>query len=330
MPKLRYSIPVCLLAVSSCLGQDSPKTVAIGGQVLQSKLIHHVPPEYPPLAKGARIQGGVRLDATIGTGGSVESLSVISGHPILATAALEAVRQWKYRQTFLNGEPVRVKSEVTVNFVLDGGSAPLSQSPSEPRLRLIGRIVPPYPPLAKQARIQGRVKIEINVSAGGLVDQVRLISGHELLMEAAMDAVRKWKFEPQVLNGAPAQAFGMVELEFALGPEGSDRDSVRILSPPGLSEAPPVVTTRQGARVVHRVLPQYPPLAKGAGVAGVVLLEVTVAKSGLVESVRVLAGHPLLVEAAVAAVRQWQYQPILVNGEPLGVVTIEEVDFSLR
>jgi periplasmic protein TonB len=90
-------------------------------RMMEGNLIHRVEPSYPTLAKQARIQGSVLLRATIGKDGSIENLHLLSGHPMLAQAAVEAVRQWRYRPYFLNGEPVEVETQVTVNFVLSGG-----------------------------------------------------------------------------------------------------------------------------------------------------------------------------------------------------------------
>ncbi len=89
-----------------------------GGDVQQAKLIQRVNPVYPPLAIRARVQGSVVLRAIIDEEGRVEALRLISGHPLLNQTALEAVRQWRYSPTLLNGEPVRVVTTVTVNFQL--------------------------------------------------------------------------------------------------------------------------------------------------------------------------------------------------------------------
>ncbi|HYL96760.1 MAG TPA: TonB family protein [Terriglobales bacterium] len=89
--------------------------------VAQGFLVHQVKPVYPPLARQARIQGTVLLQAIIGKDGSIENLRLVSGHPMLAPAAIEAVRQWRYRPYTLNHAPVDVQTEITVNFVLGGG-----------------------------------------------------------------------------------------------------------------------------------------------------------------------------------------------------------------
>jgi protein TonB len=89
-----------------------------GGKIQAANLIHQVTPIYPPLARQARVQGVVVMEALISKDGSIESLRVVSGHPLLSQAALDAVKQWKYRPTLLNGEPVEVITTVTVTFNL--------------------------------------------------------------------------------------------------------------------------------------------------------------------------------------------------------------------
>ncbi len=99
----------------------TPQRVRVSQGVSQGLLVHKVNPTYPPLAKQARIQGQVVLHAVISKDGSIENLTLVSGHPMLAPAAIEAVKQWKYKPYLLNGEPVEVDTEVLVNFTLAGG-----------------------------------------------------------------------------------------------------------------------------------------------------------------------------------------------------------------
>jgi periplasmic protein TonB len=89
--------------------------------MMQGHLVHRVEPIYPSVARQAGIQGAVVLRAIISKEGTIEDLRVLSGHPLLAPAALDAVRQWRYRPYLLNGEPVEVETQVTVNFVLSRG-----------------------------------------------------------------------------------------------------------------------------------------------------------------------------------------------------------------
>jgi len=88
--------------------------------MMEGNLIHRVQPTYPPLARQARIQGTVVLQAVISREGKIENLQLISGHPMLVSAAMEAVRQWRYRPYYLNEQAVEVETTVTVNFVLGG------------------------------------------------------------------------------------------------------------------------------------------------------------------------------------------------------------------
>lgn len=96
----------------------TPKRVHIGGQVQAAKIEKEIEPKYPVIAKSARVQGTVRLKAIIGRDGRVENLSLISGHPLLAPAAINAVKQWVYKPTYLNGNPVEVDTEIDVTFTL--------------------------------------------------------------------------------------------------------------------------------------------------------------------------------------------------------------------
>lgn len=95
--------------------------VRVSQGVTQGMVLHRVQPQYPPLARTARVQGSVILAAVIGKDGTIQNLHVLSGHPLLTQAALDAVKQWRYRPYILNGEPVEVDTQVTVNFTLSGG-----------------------------------------------------------------------------------------------------------------------------------------------------------------------------------------------------------------
>jgi protein TonB len=119
-----------------------------------------------------------------------------------------------------------------------------------------------------------------------------------------------------------------------IGPSliAADARPVPLPPPPRPVKRPPerVSTGVQESKLVHRVDPVYPELARRARVSGVVILEVTVDEEGNVADIRVLRGHPLLDEEAVRAVRQWKYSPTLLNGEPVPVIATVTVIFSLR
>jgi periplasmic protein TonB len=98
----------------------TPQRVRVSSGVQSGLLVRRVNPTYPPLARQARIQGRVILQAQISKDGNIENLQLVSGHPMLAPAAIEAVKQWKYKPYLLNGEPVEVETQVEVNFTLSG------------------------------------------------------------------------------------------------------------------------------------------------------------------------------------------------------------------
>ena len=86
----------------------------------EGNVIYRVQPMYPPLARQARIQGTVILRAIVSKSGTIENLTVVTGHPMLVKSALDAVRQWRYRPYLLNDEPIEIDTEITVNFLLSG------------------------------------------------------------------------------------------------------------------------------------------------------------------------------------------------------------------
>ncbi len=115
-------------------GARTPGRLTIGGSVQQAKLIRQVRPVYPPLAKQARVSGVVGLDAIIAKDGTILELTAVPGaNPLLVAAAIEAVKQWVYAPTLVNGQPVEVKTRIDVNFTLNPGYPPerLDTAPAE-------------------------------------------------------------------------------------------------------------------------------------------------------------------------------------------------------
>jgi len=94
------------------------KPTVVGGKVQEANLLKKVIPVYPPLARQARVSGTVELIGVIAKDGSIQQLQVVGGHPLLVKAALDAVRQWIYRPTLLNGQSVEVIAPISVIFTL--------------------------------------------------------------------------------------------------------------------------------------------------------------------------------------------------------------------
>jgi len=108
-------------AASSTTSASLPSTpgvqrIRVSGNVQVSKLINAPAPEYPPLARSARISGVVRFNAVIGIDGRIQNLQLVTGHPLLVPPAQAAVSQYVYQPTLLNGQPVEVLTQVDVNF----------------------------------------------------------------------------------------------------------------------------------------------------------------------------------------------------------------------
>jgi len=202
------------------------KRIRVPGDVANSSLIYGAKPEYPPPAKQAGISGIVRLHVIISTNGVVLQSEVVSGHPLLVQSAIDSVRNRRYRPTFLNGEPVEVDTTVDVYFTLP--KPPTDTPPPVKRIKMSPPIVktnliehphPSYPEEAKRKKIQGRVRLGVVVAQDGSVEQVRVVSGNPLLTQAAMEAVRAWKYKPILLNGQAVEVETTVDVIFKIEDE---------------------------------------------------------------------------------------------------------------
>jgi len=107
-----------LVLAGSASAQQEEKRMKVSSELQQAKLVSSAMPLYPVLAKRGRVEGTVRLTATIDKDGKVDKVETVSGHPILEQAAVEAVKKWRYRPTVLNGEPVEVVTTIDVIFKL--------------------------------------------------------------------------------------------------------------------------------------------------------------------------------------------------------------------
>jgi TonB family protein len=113
---MKTPVLVLVLLAASVLAQERREPIRVGSNVQESKLIHKVDIVYPDAARTARVSGIVILQITVGAEGNVLEAQVLRGHPLLNQAALDAVRQWRYSPTMLNGEPVPVISTVSLRF----------------------------------------------------------------------------------------------------------------------------------------------------------------------------------------------------------------------
>lgn len=246
---LASSLFLLLCLATLATPQDSPQsTDRIPVDAMQNQLIRTVSPLYPPLARQARIQGTVVLKIVIDKSGGVQNVQKVSGHPMLAPAAAEAVTQWRYKPYLLNGDPIEVETNVAVKFALSdkpaaGGMAgdapgglhgsirgtettgpPSATEPKTPkRVRVsqsvmqvfLIRRVDPVPPAEPGVRIQGSVVLKAVIDRSGNVEQLQLLSGHPLLVLPALETARRWKYQPFLSNGGPVEVETTVRVDFA-------------------------------------------------------------------------------------------------------------------
>ncbi len=180
----------------------------VGGNIKTPTKVRDVRPVYPPDAQAAHVSGVVIVEARIGADGGVENARILRSIPLLDQAALDAVMQWRFVPTLLNGNPVPVIMTVTVNFALSrppavqarpGMPATVDVQEIKPKVRgpeLIKEVKPSYTPEAMRAGIQGNVEMEVTIGIDGKVADARVTRSLPMLDEKALEAVRQWEFVP--------------------------------------------------------------------------------------------------------------------------------------
>ncbi len=187
-------------------------------ELRKPKLVKSVNPEYPKEALKAHIQGKVVIEATTNAQGQVVDAVVIEGPQELRAAALDAVKQWQYVPYMLDGKPMPVKFTVMLNFNLDRKEEeqkPISLSSAQ-KPKLIKSVNPQYPPEALKTHLEGVVVLEAVIDTKGLVKDVNVIEGHDLLNAAAVEALKQWQYEPYLVEGVAKPAKFTVVIKFKL------------------------------------------------------------------------------------------------------------------
>jgi TonB family protein len=268
--------------------------------------VKEVEPVYPPAAKQAGVQGNVRLRATINKDGSVMDVQVLSGPPQLVNAAIDAVQQWRYSP----GKEVRA-TIVSISFLLprkDTRPALKDFPPSAtPPLKPLSAVRPDYPPAAKAAGIQGEVMLRVNVEKDGSVSDVETLNGDSQLAQAALEAVRQWRYAPMEKAGVTD-----VTLSFTL-PKGDNANN---------AITPPIA--------IYKPRAGYSKEAKDAKLQGIVVLDVMVAADGTVSDVKVTKGFDKgMDDSAARTIKTWKFLPAMKAGKPVPYKTDIEVSFKI-
>ncbi len=204
--------------------------------------------------------------------------------------------------------------------------------------RLISTMPPVYPAGLKEQRVEGVVVLDGLIAVDGTPKSLTVVTSaiDPEFARAAVEAVKQWKYAPGTVEGRAAEMRTKMTVNFKLQPLQASA-GVQAPPPPPAEvtggEAPKRVRIGgnvQQSRLISQTRPVYPPEAKQARIQGVVILEVIIDKTGAVEQVNVVKGEPELTQAAVDAVSQWRYEPVLLNGEAVEVVTTVTVNFAIQ
>ncbi len=227
-------VSAVLLAGSLSIAAQTQKVdrLRVGGNLQAAKIIKQVPPVYPEIAKKAGVSGTLTFRAVIGKDGTVQQIVYVSGSPLLMRSAMLAVRQWTYQPTLFQGEPIEVDTTITVVYQLGGpgegtvldGVEQQQEMPQRVRVggqvmeaKMIKKVQPKYPKVAKKGGIAGTVVLHVVVAQDGSMEEVQYVSGPEELSQAAIDAVKQWKYQPTLWNGKPAEVDTTISIVFTLG-----------------------------------------------------------------------------------------------------------------
>ena len=282
---------------------DSPGvSVDIGG----GALLHRAPVVYPEGARVPGVEGTVVLEAVVDARGNVTDAQVLSGPEELRNAALQSVLRWHFAP-----DPGARTHQVSITFQPGYAQGPRQQTDAASKTQV--------PAILKTVTLQ-------HISVLGLSDQARadLISRLPVREGDSIDSARL----AEVKNIVKEFDSHLAVIYGATGGEAALTIAVEDLVP----ESSPVL--RVGGNVQHTKLisqpkPNYPIEAKQARIQGVVKLYALIGKEGTIQTLNVISGHPLLAPAAVEAVKQWVYQPTLLNENPVEVETEIDVNFTL-
>jgi TonB family protein len=280
-----------------------------------SNLLHSVAPKYPEAARKKHIAGEVVLEVHIDAEGHVADANVIGGPEELRSAALEAILQWHYNPQAMT---LPTTTQVTMDFRLPQERATAATAPgSTPVIKEDDRKFPQLRPFTLKS-----IEIEdLSTSARDeLLQRLPIHVGDTVdgdVMQSVAGTVRAFDEHLHAWARADTGVVRIVLMPQVTGLVQSDAPRIRIGA------------NVQQAKLLVKVQPVYPTEAKAQRIQGVVRLQATLDKSGKVEDLKVLDGDPLLAAAALDAVRQWQYQTTLLNGDPVGVVTEVDVNFTL-
>jgi TonB family protein len=234
--KLRTALPSQSSADSAKETSQDQSTATLPADSTKLEPIKIQKATYPYEAREKQLQGQVLVKILVSTAGDVESVELISGDPVLARAAMEAAKKWKFKPFIKNGKPIKVSTNLPFSFAFteniheetvppmeipvptDGSEAPkrvrIAQGVSTGLL--VYKVQPVYPPDARRARIEGTVVLRAIIDKEGRIADLQLISGPKELAPAAIGAVQQWRYRPYLLNGEAVAVDTQIQVNFQL------------------------------------------------------------------------------------------------------------------
>lgn len=310
--RLLSSLAACWLITVPLAAAPESDSAGVTVELNGAALLHRPPVLYPEDARARGVQGSVVVQVNVDARGNVDDALVLSGPEDLRRAVLESMLEWHF-----TADAAGSTRQVTVAFQSVPGSSPGAEA---------------APPDATAGLAPGLRITSINIT--GLSEEAR----GDLMSRLP---VREGVTPPQETLRELVRTVASFDehLDVTFSPAGSGltiyiHPRIRWMPPP--PPPAPADTARirvggsvQAVKLISKPVPKYPAMAKAAHIQGTVSLETIIGKYGTVQNLTVISGHPLLVPAALEAVRQWVYQPTLLNGNPTEVETEIDVNFSL-
>jgi TonB family protein len=235
MKFLRLSRYLAVLLISGTgLAQNAvPQTTPAPQQRIQvpeswamGNLLDVVEPQYLEEAKKRRVGGKVVLNLAIDNEGAVKEADPVQGDPLLLKSAVEAVKKWKFRPYVRDSQRMEVESTATIEFIADTATVRTPKPFRGPlKLRIssgvaeglvVHKVPFVYPQEAKEKKISGDVVLRAVIDTKGNVADLKVMQGDPVLAESSMEALRKWKYPPYLLNGQPVEVETTVKITFHL------------------------------------------------------------------------------------------------------------------
>jgi TonB family protein len=306
-----------------------------------AKVIRAVHPDYSEEARRAGIQGSVALMIDVGADGKVQNVTVQRGLGYgLDEKAVEAARQWLFQPATRDGQPVSSVVNVALSFgpAMPGASSESVVANTGVTMpRVVLKVEPEYSEAARRAKFQGTVVLSVDVMPDGSAQNISVQRSLGLgLDEKAVEAVRKWRFQPGTRNGQAVTTTSTIEVNFRLNVDSAANQASAAPAQAAAGQAVPENGVyRVGGGVtapalLRKVEPEYTEEARLAGYDGTVILNIEVGTDGFAQSIKVMRGLGLgLDQKAIEAVSKWQFKPGTRFGVPVPVAATIEVNFRL-